>query len=355
MRYLNLGTVSAQASQAVYHALATLMPPEGPITLVTVSPDEPYVCVGYHQVASREIDRETCEREGVPVGRRMVGGGAVYLDHNQVFWHLVMPGTAVSVESLYNRLLPAPVMAYQRMGIPALHRPVNDIVVGARKIGGTGAAAIGEATVLVGSLMMDFDSRAMARLLRVPSEKFRDKIVASLSEYMTTVKRELGEAAPTRESATAMLVEAFAEVTGEKVDPSELTERERTEVRRFEHRLFDPDFVYRREGWLQPGLKIKDGVRVLEGVQKAPGGLIRFIYRLRDDVFDDVLLSGDFFVDPPDGLARLERALVGRPATEETVGRAARALLEEVAMPRIEADDFVHAFAAAQMPVSEPR
>jgi len=350
VRYLDLGTVSARASQAVYHALATLMPPEGPVTLVTVSPDEPYVCVGYHQVASREIDREACEAQGVPVGRRMVGGGAVYLDHGQVFWHLVMPGTSVSVQSLYDRLLPAPVMAYRRMGIEAVHRPVNDIVVGERKIGGTGAAAIGEATVLVGSLMMDFDGQAMARLLRVPSEKFRDKIVASLEAYMTTVRRELGARAPTRERATALLVEAFAEVLGEGVDPSRLTGPERAEIRRFEELLFEPDFVYRREGWLQPGLKIRDGVRVLEGVQKAPGGLIRFICRLRDDVFDDVLLSGDFFVDPPDGLVRLEKALIGRPATEETVARAARALLADVTMPRVAPDDFVRAFTAAQIP-----
>lgn len=351
MRYLDLGTVSATASQAVYHALASLMQPDDPVTLVTVSPDRPYVCVGYHQVASREIDRETCEAQGVPVGRRMVGGGAVYLDHDQVFWHLVMPGGSVAVQHLYDRLLKAPVLAYRRLGIQADHRPVNDIVVGARKIGGTGAATIGQATVLVGSIMMDFDASAMARLLRVPSEKFRDKIVSSLAEYMTTVKRELGPAAPTREAATAALVEAFAEVLDESVEPSQLVEAERVAIRRYEDLLFSHEFVYQREGWLQPGVKIRDGVQVLEGVHKAPGGLIRFIYRLRDGVFDDALLSGDFFVDPPDGLQRLEKALINRPASEETVAQAAKAALGTTTMPGVEADDFVRAFAAAHLSV----
>jgi lipoate-protein ligase A len=51
--------------------------------------------------------------------------------------------------------------------------------VAGRKIGGTGAASIGEATVMVGSFMFDFDTETMSRCLKVPSEKFRDKLKAS--------------------------------------------------------------------------------------------------------------------------------------------------------------------------------
>lgn len=350
MRYLDLGTTSARTSQAVYHAVAEAMGPGSPTTLITVSPENAYVCVGYHQIAGREIDRAYCEMNGIEVGRRMVGGGAVYLDHEQVFWHLLLPGGPIAVQSLYDRFLRAPVAAYRRIGIAAEHRPVNDIVVGQRKIGGTGAAQIGNANVLVGSILMDFDTAAMARTLRVPSEKFRGKLVESLDDYMTTVRRELGGLAPGREAATEMLVAAFAEVLSEPVEPSRLTDVEAEGIRHYEDLLFDPEFVYRREGWLQPGVKIRAGVRLMEGLHKAPGGLIRLVFREREGVFDDVLVSGDFFVDPPDALERLERALLGRAVSSEEVLRTARAVLAEVSMPRVAAEDFAKAMESAQTP-----
>jgi lipoate-protein ligase A len=351
VRYLNLGTVDYRTSQAVYHAVAASARPHDPVTLITASPDRAYVSVGYHQVASREIDRAYCEALGIPVSRRMVGGGAVYLDHDQIFWHLVLPGVTIPVESLYARLLPAAVVAYRRMGIPARLRPVNDLLVGGRKIGGTGAATIGSAMVLVGSIMMDFDSSAMARVLKVPSEKFRDKLEVSLADYMTSIRRELGRHGPSRELATAQFVAAFAERLGEPVLSSELRPDEARRLSTFAERLFDPAFVYRDEGRLEAGVKVREGVRLLEGVHKAAGGLIRLIYRVREGVFDDVLLSGDFFVEPVDGLERFARMLVGRPAEVAQVGAAAEALLREVRVPGVTAADLVAAFRQSGEPM----
>lgn len=353
VRYLNLGTVSSASSQAVYHALAERMADQTaePI-LVTVSPDRPYACVGYHQVASREIDRGYCESQGILVGRRMVGGGAVYLDHDQIFWHLLLPTYHGTVETLYHDILKAPIAAYRKMGISAEHRPVNDIVVGSRKIGGTGAAQLGQATVIVGSILMDFDSKSMARILRVPSEKFRDKMVASLDEYMTTVRRELGEAAPSREEATGLLVREFCIALGQEVRDSHLTPQEWDGVHKYAHTLFDPDFVYKGErGLIQAGVKIRGDVHLFEGVHKAPGGLIRLIFRTRDGLIDDVALSGDFFVTPLDdgSIGEFQRSLVGKPNRDTIILEAAFQLLARVYIPGVTADDIRQAYLNAQL------
>ena len=88
------------------------------------------------------------------------------------------------------------VETYQALGINAYHRPVNDIHVGGKKIGGTGAAQIGVADVVVGSLMFTFDKKTMAKVLRVSSEKMRDKIVEGLEQYMTTITEQLGSSPP---------------------------------------------------------------------------------------------------------------------------------------------------------------
>ena len=353
MRYLNLGTVGSRESQAVYHAVAELMRPGDPITLVTVSPDTPYVCVGYHQVASREVDRPYCDAKGIPVGRRMVGGGAVWLDHDQIFWHLIMPRQNMAIDALYRRFLTAPVTAYRRMGIAAEHRPVNDIVVGVRKIGGTGASTMENADLLVGSIMMDFDTDAMARVLNVPSEKFRDKMVTSLKDYMTTVKRELGGRAPSREEATRHLVEAFAEVLGEAVDPGELTSQEAERLRYYADTLFDPDFVYRREGYLQPGVKIREGVRLLEGVHKAPGGLVRVVWREADGIIDDMVIGGDFFVEPADALANLEDQICSHALSLDQLEPVLDAAWDRLDIPGVTAGDVMQAVRAGQLMSAE--
>lgn len=348
MRYLNLGTLGARESQAVYHAVAEQMEPGDPVTLVTVSPDTPYVCVGYHQVASREVDRRYCDAHNIPVGRRMVGGGAVWLDHDQIFWHLIMPRRNMAIDALYREFLAAPVAAYQRMGIPAVYRPVNDILVGPRKIGGTGASTMEHADLLVGSIMMDFNTEEMARVLNVPSEKFRDKMVSSLKDYMTTVKRELGSKAPSRAGATRQLVEAFAEVLGEPVTPDVLTPREMERLHYYADRLFDPQFVYRREGYLQPGVKIREGVRLLEGVHKAPGGLVRVVWRESEGLVDDIVIGGDFFVDPADALAKLEDELRGGPAEPGRVEAVLTDAWQNLDVPGVGAADVLQAFIKGQ-------
>lgn len=344
MRYINLKTIAAEDSQAVYHALADLMTADASPVLVTVSPARPYVCVGYHQVASREVDRAYCEAHQIPVGRRMVGGGAVWLDHDQIFWHLILPHQHRVIEDFYRHYLRAPVLAYQRMGILAEYRPVNDIVVGPRKIGGTGASTMGHADLLVGSIMMDFDTEAMARVLNVPSEKFRDKMVSSLHDYMTTVRRELKDLSPSRDEARQMLVDAFAEVTGESIIPDELSAVEQERLAFYRDLLFDPDFVYRNEGYLQPGVKIRSGVQLLEGVFKAPGGLIRVVWREADGMLDDIVIGGDFFVDPPDALVRLEEELKGKKAEVGAIAPIVQHAWSLIDAPGVQVDHILQAF-----------
>jgi len=347
VRLLNLGTVPAPLSQATYHAVAeTALVGDAP-TLVLVSPDRPYVCVGFHQVASREVEREYLESEGILVARRLVGGGAVWLDRDQLFWHLILPDWHGAVDALYARYLPAQVAVYRRFGVEASWRPVNDIVVGVRKIGGTGAARIGTATVLVGSFLFDFPIHRMARAIRVPSEKFRDKLVDSLAAYMTSLRRELGTKSPHPDQVADAFVDEVAQVLGEPAVPGYLSETEQQAAERYARQLFDPAFVYRHEGWMAPGVKIREGVRLFEGVHKAPGGLVRFIWRERDGVFDDVVIGGDFFVTPRDGLERLAASLVGRPVGVAAVEAMWRGRPPALSVPGVGGEDLAAAFLAA--------
>ena len=191
IRLLDLGLVPPVRSQTIYHAVAQALA-SGPDTIILVGPDRPYVSIGYHQDAEQEVDWHYCQAHGLPVVRREVGGGAVYLDAGQLFIQWVfhrdaLPGSLEARFELYIRPL---VETYQALAVQAYHRPINDIHVAGKKIGGTGAAQIGDAEVLVGSLMFTFDKATMARVLKVSSEKMRDKIFESLEQYMTTLAEQ---------------------------------------------------------------------------------------------------------------------------------------------------------------------
>jgi len=318
-RVIDGGMVSWLDSQVIYHAVASAMSGTNEPTLTLVNPSKPYICIGYHQELEKEVDVEYCRENGLPITRRQVGGGAVYLDENQLFWHIIVPRSQAPyrIEDVYTRYLAGRVNALRAMGILAVHRPVNDIQVEGRKIGGTGAATIGDAIVVVGSLIFDFDYETMVRVLKVPSEKFRDKVYQSMREYLTTIRRELGSNAPTWEQGKHMLIEAIAKSLQQDAHLSKLSEREQMEMSAWRETLTSEEWLYQAGGLRLHGVKIAEGVHVREAAHKAPGGLIRATVVAKERMLDDLALSGDFFIFPDNSIPALETALTGSPLVEQ--------------------------------------
>ena len=100
LRVLDFGFVSALRSQAVYHGVADTITPDGEPVLTLVNPDTPYVCVGVHQEIGKEVDEAFCAANGLPVYRRHVGGGAVYLDRNIA---ALAPGAVATAQMVSSR------------------------------------------------------------------------------------------------------------------------------------------------------------------------------------------------------------------------------------------------------------
>ena len=351
LRVLDFGTVSALRSQAVYHGVAETITTDSDAVLTLASPEEPYVCVGIHQEVEKEVDEAFCKQKGLPIIRRHVGGGAVYLDRNQLFTHFIYPRNKAPefAMNLYPLFIEPVVRTYQELGVDAQYRPINDIQVKGRKIGGTGAASIGEATLLVGSFMFDFDTETMAHSLKVPSEKFRDKLKQSLNDYMTTMKKELSEL-PSRDHVKARFLAHCADVLGVEVVEDKPTEVELAAIDEAEKMLADPEWTYRQgKKLVELGVKIAAGTHLTESTWKAPGGLVRVHLLGRDGKVENLMVSGDFTCLPPDGLDRLAERLTGAPLVleplVEAVEDAVKAL--ELQMPGVTAFDLATAIVGA--------
>ena len=325
IRLLDLGTVSPLRSQTVYHAVGYAMNAEDllsgagaeedrkiPDTIIMVRPDRPYVCIGFHQDAERSVDLEYCRDAGLPVYRREVGGGAVLLDPGQVFVQWVFRGDRLpgDLEARFAEYVRPLVETYRSLGIPAQFRPANDIHVGGKKIGGTGAALIGSAGIVVGSLMFTFDKAMMARVLRVSSEKMRDKVHQSLEQYMTTMQEQLG-IPPRLDEVKRLYIAHCAASLGRDIAPGAWTSAEEAWAVQIDARLDSEAWLNQKGGLRQSGVKIHEDVRVVEGEFKAPGGLIVVTARLASGRIDDVSITGDFTVLPAHAVGAMEQAVRG--------------------------------------------
>ncbi len=346
VRLLYMEGVPPVRSQTVYHAVGYAMKEETPDTIILVSPDKPYVCIGYHQDLEREIDLEYCKAHGLPVFRREVGGGAVYLDNGQLFmqWIFHKENVPASLEDRFRWYVDPLVATYQALGINAVLRPINDVHVNGKKIGGTGAAQIGAAEIVVGSLMYSFDKKTMSQVLKVPSEKMRDKIFESLEAYMTTMTEQLGYA-PDRTQVKDLYMQKVSEALGVEVYEGEWTPEEEAVAVDLDARFVSEEWLYQKGRLRQPGVKIHEDVHIVEAAFKAQGGLIRVIARLHQGRIDDVSISGDFTLMPSFALGALEQSVGGMRATPDTLGTRLQEAYDRLSIqsPGVTPQDFTTA------------
>lgn len=311
IRLLDLGKVSPVRSQALYHGLAEAISENAPDTIAFLSPASPYFCVGFHQNPAEELDLAWCRLRRYPVLHRRIGGGTVYLDSDQLFYQCVFHRSRApfDVASIYGRFLAAPVEALRQLGLDARLTGVNEIEVGTRRIAGTGGGQIGEAMVVTGNILFDFDYDAMARAWRVPSEAFRRLAAAGLNRYMTTLKRELRDVPPAGE-VKRLLVEVYAENLGRPLVSGRLTRGEEEAIARVAPELTGARWIGEVTDHRERELKIARGVYVRQNTVSTPAGPIRVAALLLDGAVEDlVLLEGS-----------LSGGLPGRPPLDSPFG-----------------------------------
>jgi len=268
MLFFDLGKLPGQQSMLIFHALARM----GIEGLVIVSPKIPLVSIGYFQDAEQEVDLPYCRESKIPFMRREVGGGATYLDENQIFYQLIWkrdnPKFPKAIDKIYLWFSQAPIETYRNFGIQAEFRAVNDIITReGRKIAGEGGGNIGDCMVFVGGILLDFDYQAMSRILKVPDERFRDKVYKTIEENLTTMKRELG-IVPRREEVISVLKERFEKRVG-RLDDASLTPEIIEKMNQLESWMTSEEFLLKKTPRTTNGVKIKEGVEILYGLHKA--------------------------------------------------------------------------------------
>lgn len=336
-------------SMAIFHALAR----EGIDALVIVSPEKPIISIGYFQDASQELNLPYLQENRLPLFRREVGGGTVYLDENQIFYHVIygadnkkLPHT---IKDAYQVLSEPAIRTHQKFGIPVSFREVNDLITKeGRKIGGEGGANIGNSLVFVGSMMMDFDYRTMSQVAKIPDEKWRDKVYKTIEENVTTMKRELGEM-PDRYEVQNVLVDEFTKLLGPLEEVS-INNDFLSKIKQLESEMLQPDFLFGKQKSHVDTFRIKSDMQMIFGTHKSKGGLIRTIQEVSGPKMggkiEDIGVSGDFTLVPKESIAtKLEKPLQGQVRTVKELEPIIEKFFDdkEIEMPGVTPEDVLTA------------
>ena len=295
-----------------------------PVSLKLYTYRDHCALAGRFQDIRAEIDTANCEEAGIGYSRRLTGGGAIIMGKDQLGICLTASGKYFQwehVRELYHLFSKPVISALQEMGINAQFRSKNDLEVNGKKIAGLGVHISPENTLQFHtSLLIDLDTSAMLKILKIPIQKFSDKrMTASIEQRLTTIRRETGRTV-TLEVVRQTIkkhFEAFFEVS---MDHVPVDDAEKKAIRKLEKkRYLDPAWVFQyspQEDMTGMGLK------------KTKAGLLRTYIGLKGETIKSVLITGDFF-EQAEVFSRIESDLKWGALEKEKISEVVKRIMDE--------------------------
>lgn len=325
-RHLILPLGDAARNLATEEILFRTLAPDHP-GLFLLWRNEPAVIIGRHQCAADEVDLERARAEGLPVVRRITGGGAVCHDAGTLCfsWILNDPG---ALGPAFGRLLAPVVAALGDVGVSARLTGRNDLEAGGRKISGSAQTRAGGRLLLHGTLLVDADLARLGRVLTPEAAKQRANGVASVGGRVRNVA-ELWTPGTTLEDLVGALL---ARCAPEAEAPAQPAERMAEALARRKYR--DPEWNL---GGLAPATRVRR--------ERFPWGMVELRLELAEGRIMGARVTGDFFSD--DGPEALERRLRGCPAGPGAVRGALEGLPWEQLFLGCQAEAMRDFFASA--------
>ncbi|QGA69282.1 lipoate--protein ligase family protein [Sulfolobus sp. E11-6] len=266
--------------------------------------DPPAVLIGYHQAVEQEVNIEEVRKRGWEIGRRPTGGGTIIMGPWQLGWEIYASNDLLGYtpESAIKIGAEGVIRTLDKLGIKASFRPKNDVEINGRKISGIGAFSEGKYIAVTGTILLDFDVDAMVSVLRLSSEKLKDKLARDFKDRLTWINKELLRPID-MEELIKISRDSFAEVLGVKLVDGNYNEFEKKTIQELGLKYSSPEWIFNLRRPL-----IGDDIRYVE--RKLPGGLVKVQVKMASkNLIESVLITGDFFIEPRTAIYDLEAKL----------------------------------------------
>jgi lipoate-protein ligase A len=313
LRFVDCGAVTPYQNAALMPVLARSVSEGCGAVLTTSVWGQTHLNVGWFDDVDATLDLAACADRGVAVIRRMMyGGGTAFYDAGcAVMWGFLLPKNQwPDLDAALTRFVPAFEATLRRLDLAEVaFEGSSDLRWHGRKLGAMTAQDVVVCTSVGGFLnIAPPDLDLYLSVARVPDEKFADKVVKDLREYVCTAEEVRGRALPYAEFRDA-LVDSLVE-DGFDVEQGELNDGEQRGLTRVAARIGHDDNV-RRVSSERFRAVAPDGSRVGFGNHKGRKLCRAGVALDGSGTIVAAMLAGDMHVSPPDAIDRTAAALVG--------------------------------------------
>jgi len=331
-RFIDAGPQQAAKAYGRLPAIAASIVQGGPEVLMTMVWAKGHLTVGWFDDVDSAIDLAAARAEGIDVFRRPIfGGGTAFYDTEAVaVWSWMVRDDAFpTLDDALKHFRPVMERALSDLGLGEAHfEGSSDIRWRDRKLGNCITQAVLGTKVIGGFLNLKRpDLELYRRVARVPEEKFKDKVIKDIVEYIVTPTDIRGGPLGYDELRDAIAT-ASHEVVGIELAPSPFSDAEEAVTQQFVDAVASDEFIrrisserFRSEA--SPGthvgfanVKGKKLVRCGVALDEA-GTIVR------------AMVAGDMHVSPPDAMDRMAASLAGaNVADREELTARVRSIFE---------------------------
>jgi lipoate---protein ligase len=325
-RSVDCGAVDAFENNAQMAVLARSATDAAQPILQTSVWGTTHLNVGWFDDVDSTLDLEACRRLGIQVIRRPFAGGgtAFYARGCAVMWGVMFPkpGDHDDLDAEIARFQPIVLDALDRIGLGEVQFEGSaDLRWRGRKLGGISAGDFGRVISVGGFLNIERpDLDLYLRVARVPDDKFKDKLVKDMREYVCTAA-EVADRPVTYEQFREALLGAVAKA-GVALEQRSLTDVEHAALKKISNRIATDDSVRRVSSERFRAEHEEAGRRVGFGNHKGRKLCRAGVAIHGKGTIAAAMMAGDMHVSPPDTLDRVAAALVGADASDDGDVRA---------------------------------
>ena len=165
------------------------------------------ITYGFFQTIEEEVNEDIRQRFGFDLVQRITGGGCVLHD-NELTYSIIVAENDIPLNDKkdilesYKLICSCLVNALQSLGIPAKHKPINDIIVDDKKISGNAQTRKGNVMLMHGTILLDVDKERFKVLKKAKLDK-----ITSIKDLKNYTKKEI-----TKEDLIEAITKEFKKV-----------------------------------------------------------------------------------------------------------------------------------------------